>query len=233
MPNQNLEKIELENYYNNNELITIPLDKKYSPSYNAKRYFKKYTKLKNALEIVNKQKQETISDINYIESVIYELSTCKSVQDVEIVYEEILESPIFADKLKYTKQKNKPKKSKPLTKNKMVEFNPRKYTIDGYTVLVGRNNKENDYLTFKFAKKHDIWFHTKDIHGSHVILKVDTNEIVPEEILFEVAKIAVKHSKGASSSNVPVDYCKVSFVKKPNGSKPGFVVYSNNKTLYV
>ena len=233
LPNQNLEKVELENYYDNNNIITIPLDKKYSPSYNAKRYFKKYSKLKNALEVVNIQKQETISDINYIESVIYELSICRTVQDVEVIYEEILESPIFADKLKVTKSKKKVKKSKPLTKNKTVSFNPRKYTIDGYTILVGRNNKENDYLTCKFANKNDLWFHTKDIHGSHVILKVNPNQTVPEEILFEVAKISVKHSKGASSSNVPVDYCKVSFVKKPNGSKPGYVIYSNNKTLYV
>lgn len=233
MPNQNLDKVELENYYDNNNIITIPLDKKYSPSYNAKRYFKKYTKLKNALEIVNTQKQETISDINYIESVIYELSTCKTIEDIEVIYEEILESPIFADKLKSNKQKKKSKKSKPMTKNKMVTFNPRKYIVDGYTVLVGRNNKENDYLTCKYAKKNDIWFHTKDVHGSHVILKTNSNETIPDEVLFEVARIAVKHSKGASSSNVPVDFCKVSFVKKPNGSKPGFVIYSNNKTLYV
>ena len=120
-----------------------------------------------------------------------------------------------------------------MTKNKYVSFNPRKYVIDGYTILVGRNNKENDYLTCKFANKNDIWFHTKDIHGSHVILKTNPGEIVPEEILFEVAKIAAKHSKAKSSSNVPVDYCLVSFVKKPNGSKPGFVIYTHNKTLYV
>ena len=234
IPNQNLEKVEVQNYYNNNELITIPLDKKYVPSYNAKKYFKKYSKLKNALEVVNLQKKETIQDINYIESVIYELDASKDVQDIEEIFDEISESNIFAEKLKIKKQsKKKTKKSKPLTKNKYVSFNPRKYVIDGYTVLVGRNNKENDYLTCKYANKNDIWFHTKDIHGSHVILKTNPGEIVPDEVLVEVAKIAAKHSKAKASSNVPVDYCKVSFVKKPNGSKPGYVIYTNNKTLYV
>ena len=236
IPAQNLERVEVENYYQNNELITIPLDKKYLPSYNAKRYFKKYAKLKNALEVVNIQKQETMQDIDYIESVIYELEDCKTLNDVEEVYEEIAENSIFADSLKLknkNKNQRKAKKAKPLTKNKLASFNPLKYVVDGYTILVGRNNKENDYLTCKFANKNDIWFHTKDIHGSHVILRTNPNEIVPEEILLEAAKLAAKHSKAKNSSHVPVDFCKVAFVKKPSGSKPGFVIYRNNRTLYV
>lgn len=231
IPNKNTSQIELENYYNNNELISIPLDSKFSPSHNAKLYFKKYTKLKNALEIVNKQKQETIQDINYIESVVYELNTCTTVEDIDAIYNEISENSIFSYKIKTKKSKNR--RAKPLTKNKLTNFNPLKYVIDGYTILVGRNNMENDYLTFKYAKKTDIWFHTKDTHGSHVILKTEQNENVPEEIVFEVAKLAVKHSKAKNSSHTPVDYCKISFVKKPSGSKPGYVIYSNNKTVYV
>ena len=235
IPNKNLNSIEVENYYDNNNQITIPLDKKYLPSYNAKRYFKKYNKLKNALTIVNTQKEETIRDIDYIESVVYELDNSTSIQDIEVIYEEISENSLFADKLK-SKSKSKKasnKKAKPMTKNKLSSFNPLKYVIDEYTVLVGRNNKENDYLTCKFANKNDIWFHTKDIHGSHVILKTNPNEIVPDDILLEVAKLAAKHSKAKNSSHVPVDFCKVAFVKKPSGSKPGYVIYSNNKTLYV
>ena len=220
IPQKKVSFVTLENYYNNNEQVTIPLDIKYLPSYNAKKYFKKYSKLKNALEIVNIQKKETIEDINYIESVIYELDNSKNIDDIQIIYEEISENNIFSDKLKKTKKDNQRKKAKPLTKNKFSSFNPLKYVIDGYTILVGRNNKENDYLTCKFANKNDIWFHTKDIHGSHVILKTNPNEIVPEEILFEAAKLAAKHSKAKASSHVPVDYCKVSFVKKPSGSKP-------------
>ena len=235
IPNRNVNSIEVENYYDNNSPITIPLDQKYLPSYNAKRYFKKYNKLKNALAIVNVQKDETIRDIDYIESVIYELDNAKSIDDLEVIYDEISENSLFSDKLKVKSSSKKAsnKKAKPMTKNKLTSFNPLKYVIDGYTVLVGRNNKENDYLTCKFANKNDIWFHTKDIHGSHVILKTNPNEIVPDDVLFEVAKLAAKHSKAKNSSHIPVDFCKVSFVKKPSGSKPGYVIYSNNKTLYV
>lgn len=235
IPNRNVNSIEVENYYDNNSPITIPLDQKYLPSYNAKRYFKKYNKLKNALAIVNVQKDETIRDIDYIESVIYELDNAKSIDDLGAIYDEISENGLFSDKLKVKSSSKKAsnKKAKPMTKNKLTSFNPLKYVIDGYTVLVGRNNKENDYLTCKFANKNDIWFHTKDIHGSHVILKTNPNEIVPDDILFEVAKLAAKHSKAKNSSHIPVDFCKVSFVKKPSGSKPGYVIYSNNKTLYV
>lgn len=235
IPNRNVNSIEVENYYDNNSPITIPLDQKYLPSYNAKRYFKKYNKLKNALAIVNVQKDETIRDIDYIESVIYELDNAKSIDDLEAIYDEISENGLFSDKLKVKSSSKKAsnKKAKPMTKNKLTSFNPLKYVIDGYTVLVGRNNKENDYLTCKFANKNDIWFHTKDIHGSHVILKTNPNEIVPDDVLFEVAKLAAKHSKAKNSSHIPVDFCKVSFVKKPSGSKPGYVIYSNNKTLYV
>lgn len=215
IPNKNLENIELENYYNNNEPILIPLDKRYLPFLNAQRYFKKYSKLKNALKVVNTQKQETIQDINYIESVVYELEACKTVEDVDEIYEEIAENSLFTIKTK-SKNNKKGKKAKQFTKNKLAKFNPLKYVIDDYTILVGRNNKENDYLTCKFANKNDIWFHTKDIHGSHVILKTNPNEIVPEDILLKAAALAVKHSKAKDSSHVPVDYCKVSFVKKPN-----------------
>ena len=237
IPNRNVSNIEVENYYDNNNLITIPLDSRYLPSYNAKKYFKKYNKLKNALAIVNIQKEETIRDIDYIESVIYELDNSNSIEDIETIYEEISENSLFADKLKpkssAKKSSSKNKKAKLMTKNKLTSFNPLKYVINGYTILVGRNNKENDYLTCKFANKNDIWFHTKDIHGSHVILKTNPNEIIPEDILLEAAKLAAKHSKAKNSSHVPVDFCKVAFVKKPSGSKPGYVIYSNNKTLYV
>ena len=235
IPNRNVNSIEVENYYDNNSPITIPLDRKYLPLYNAKRYFKKYNKLKNALAIVNVQKDETIRDIDYIESVIYELDNAKSIDDLGAIYDEISENGLFSDKLKVKSSSKKAsnKKAKPMTKNKLTSFNPLKYVIDGYTVLVGRNNKENDYLTCKFANKNDIWFHTKDIHGSHVILKTNPNEIVPDDVLFEVAKLAAKHTKAKNSSHIPVDFCKVSFVKKPSGSKPGYVIYSNNKTLYV
>ena len=233
--NQNLENIELENYYDNNKLIKIPLDKKYTPSINAKRYFKKYNKLKNALDIVTKQKQDTLRELNYIESVVYELESSSTIEEVDTIYEEISEHDIFKDKTADLKngKKMKVKKSQ-LTKNKTVKFNPIKYTVDNHTIFVGRNNIENDYLTLKFANKSDFWFHTKDIHGSHVILKIMPNEPEPSiNLLIKCAEIAAFHSKARNSSNVPVDYCPIKFVKKPSGSKPGFVIYTNNKTLNV
>lgn len=244
IPNYNVSSISLENYYDNNKPITIPLDKKYSPQNNAKRFFKKYNKLKNALDIVGKQKIDTSEEIDYIESIIYEIENCKNIDDIKQIYDEIEDNPIFENKSfksKYFsssngKNKNYKKKSnskKQLTSNKFANFNPLKFVIDGYTILVGRNNKENDYLTNKFANKHDIWFHTKDIHGSHVILKTHPNEITPDNVIYEAAKLAALHSKAKNSSSVPVDYCEVSFVKKIPGNKPGLVIYKNNKTLYV
>lgn len=230
--NVNADKIKLENYYENNQIIEIPLDKKYVPSRNAKIYFKKYNKLKNALSIVGQQKEETLKELEYIESVIYELEECKTIDDLINVFDEISENNIFKEKPKKVNQKNKVKKSK-LTKDKKKQFNPIKYTINGYTLLVGRNNIENDYLTLKYAQKTDLWFHTKDIHGSHCILLLNKSKIPDDNIIVRCAQIAAFHSKGRNSSNVPVDVCEVKYVKKPNGSKPGFVIYKNNRTYSV
>ena len=234
IPNSNTNKLQLENYYDNNSIITISLDKRYSPSHNAKLFFKKYNKLKNALVIVGEQKQETIKDLDYIESVIYELEACSTIDDITNIFEEISESSVFKEKTDKYKEKKNPKiKKSKLTKNKNVNFNPIKYKIENYTFLVGRNNTENDYLTLKYAKKTDLWFHTKDIHGSHCILVLNNGPLPDNDILVKCAEIAAYHSKAKNSSNVPVDICQVKFVKKPNGSKPGMVIYKNNKTINV
>ena len=232
----NTDEIKLENYYDNNNFITITLDKKYPPSINAKMFFKKYSKLKNALQIVSEQKAETLNELNYIDSIIYELDNCKTLDDISTVLEEISENETFRDiNKKLAKKSNN--KSKKGNKNKnnstKFNFNPIKYDIGNYTLLVGRNNVENDYLTLKYAKKTDIWFHTKDIHGSHCVLVLNGNNIPSNDILIRCAEIAAYHSKGKNSSNVPVDYCQVKFVKKPNKSKPGMVIYTHNKTLNV
>ena len=235
--NKNIDYVFVENYYDNNNLIKIDLDKKYSPSINAKRFYKKYNKLKNTLEIVSVQKEDTLKDLDYIESVVYELENSSSLEDLSSIYEEISENDIFKDKIPSSFDKKKDSKSKKLkknslTKNKNVSFNPIKYTIDGFTILVGRNNKENDYLTLKYASKNDIWFHTQDIHGSHVILKLN-NSMPSLDILQKVASIAALHSKAKNSSNVPVDYCEVRYVKKPSNAKPGMVIYTHQHTLKV
>ncbi len=233
IPNKNLKEITLDNYYENQK-VTIPLDDRYLPSVNAKRFFKKYHKLKNALEIVTLQKEETMKELTYIESIIYELENCSTLEEVSEIFEEISENVIFKEKTEHLKNKKKANvKKSSLTKNKNVSFNPLKYTIDGYTLLVGRNNKENDYLTLKYAKKTDLWLHTKDIHGSHAILQLNPPQSPDDTILTHCAEITAYHSKAKNSSNVPVDICEVKYVKKPNGAKPGMVIYTNHKTLYV
>ena len=225
LTNTHSDNIELYNYYDNSN-IKIPLDVKYSPSMNAKKYFKKYSKLKNAYKIVSEQKVETEKELNYIESIVYELEDSTCLEDVQDIFEEISENVVFKEKLKRKEKKNKNQKKK-----KQQKFSPIEYEVNGYKIYVGRNNKENDWLTLSFASKTDYWFHTKDVQGSHVILKADKE--VNDDILVKVAEIAAKHSKAKMSSNVPVDYCLVQFVKKPNGSKPGMVIFTNNKTLNV
>lgn len=225
--NENLKEITLENYYTN-ENITIFLDDRYTPNINAKHFFKKYHKLKNTLEIVSKQKEETSRELNYIESIVYELENSSTLEDVQDIFEEMSENVIFKEKLK-----KKEKKKKNTKKKKQHIFSPIEYEIDGFKVYVGRNNKENDWLTLSFANKNDIWFHAKDIHGSHVILRVENGKCIDDDILVKCAEIAAKHSKAKESSNVPVDYCLVQFVKKPNGAKPGMVIFTNNKTINV
>ena len=106
-------------------------------------------------------------------------------------------------------------------------------TSDGFTVLVGKNNKQNDILTLKTAKNADMWFHTKDIHGSHVILRYEHGKEFSDTAILEAARLAAKYSKAKNSENVPVDYTLVKFVKKPSGAKPGMVIYTDNKTVYV
>ena len=233
IPNNNIDEITLKNYYDNNKEIIIKLDERYSPSINAKRFYKKYNKLKNTLEIVTIQKQETKSELQYLESIIYELECCNSIEEISEILDELSENEIFKEKINSLKNKRKYEiKKSNFTKNKKISFNPIKYKIDNFTFLVGRNNKENDYLTLKYAKKTDLWFHTKDIHGSHAILILD-NRTPNHDILNKCAEITAFHSKAKHSSNVPVDYCEVKYVKKPNKAKPGMVIYKNNSTLYV
>lgn len=220
----NVDSATLENYYDNNSLITIPMDKSISPNKNAEKYFKKYNKLKSTLEIVSIQKKETEKELNYIESIVYSIENAKNINDLEDIFDEISENLITSKNSKNNNEKNNKKDT---NKNNLL-----KYEINGFTVLVGKNNKQNDELTLKIASKNDYWFHTQAIHGSHVILKTDGKDI-DENTLFECAKLAAKYSKAKMSSNVPVDYCLVKFVKKPGSAKPGMVIYTNYKTLYV
>lgn len=227
-PNQNLDHIVLNNYYADNEKTFIPLDKSLSASMNAKKYFKKYTKLKNAYEIVTLQKQETKREIDYLESVIYELESAKTTSDIDAIYTEFSES--FLEKNVSNHHENI--KNKTAKKKKEEAFSPLHFNIDGYSVFVGKNNKQNDFLTLKYAHSNDLWFHVKDIHGSHVVLKTNGEEI-SQETINKCASLCAFYSKAKNSSNVAVDYTFVRYVKKPANSKPGMVIYTNYQTVNV
>lgn len=213
------ERVTVINYYDGNE-ISIPLDNKVSPAKNAQSYFKKYGKSKTAIKEKAVQLEDTESDITYLESIAVYISNAESLEEIEEIRNELVE----AGYLRKRKQFGKPAKTKP---------SPHSFTTsDGFKVLVGRNNKENDLLTFKTATGRDIWLHVKDIPGSHVILFTEGREIT-ETAIFEAAAAAAYYSKGKSSENVPVDYVLAKYVKKPSGAKPGMVIFTNNKTVYV
>ncbi len=218
--------IEVENFYNDNEIIKIKIDSNISASQNAEKYFKKYNKMKNTLKITKVQKEETEKELDYLGSLIEELDRCQTVQDIDEVYNEINENILFTD------IKLKGKNKKQAIKDKTSLENYIRTKVDEYDTYIGKNNRQNDNLTLKVARDNDIWLHAKDIHGSHVILR--TNGEMPKISTIEkAAKLAAYHSKAKYSSHVPVDYCFVKFVKKPKGSAPGYVIYSNNKTVFV
>lgn len=255
MPDYPQAEVTLENYYDNNNLITIPLDEKFSPSKNAKNFFKKYRKLQNTIAIVEKQKELSEAELSYLESIVYELEEVSSIEDIDNIYSEICDNLIFGKNANTVNNHvynshDKIANSRNSKSNKQSSSSnmPEKRNIDGYTVYIGKNNKQNDYLTCRLAQNSDIWFHTKDIHGSHVVLKVDSNPNashansensgisntfnVPDAVLYKCASVAAYYSKARMSQNVPVDYTLIKYVKKPNGAKPGMVIYTNNKTIY-
>lgn len=222
--------VELENYYDNNNLVKIPINNELSTSQNAENYFKKYNKQKNTLEIVNAQKKDSEKELDYLESLIYELDNANDLDSVNEIYNEISENILFNDNTNL--KSNGKMQNKEVKKETSSIDNYMRMNIDGYTVLIGKNNRQNDYLTMKVANDNDYWFHTKDIHGSHVILR--SNGDMPKmETIIKCAKIAAYYSKAKFSSNVPVDYTLVKYVKKPNGAVPGYVIYTNQKTVNV
>lgn len=225
---ENMTEVELFNYYDNTN-VKIPINPAISITKNAENYFKKYNKMKNTLEIVNIQKKETNKELDYLESLIQEMDNCENINDVDEVYNEISDNILFSDIS--IKNKRGTKKDKKTEMSSSLS-NYIKLKIDEFDVFIGKNNKQNDYLTLKVANDNDYWFHTKDIHGSHLILK--SNGITPKISTIEkCAKICAYYSKAKFSSHVPVDYTLKKFVKKPHGSVPGYVIYTNNKTIYV
>ena len=206
----NLESIEVENYYDNNNLITIPLDKSIPVSKNIEKFFKKYNKLKNALTIVSEQKKETEKELEYIESIVFSIENSKNLSDLNEIYLEI--SNNLTTKKEFQKKEKNKNKSKESKKNQ-EEMSFEIHIIDGFQIYVGKNKIQNDYITHKLAGPNDIWFHTQKIHGSHVLLKNPDGLDITEDILFKSACLANEISKGNASFNVSVDYCFARYVK--------------------
>ena len=212
-------KITLPNFYDNNKEITISLSNQLSPSQNAQKYFKKYQKLKNAVTFINEQIELTKKEVAYLEEIQtqIELATPADLNDIKTELQQ--EGYI-------KKKQQKSKHSSRVKINKPESF----IASDGTEILVGKNNLQNEKLTLHTAKKTDIWLHAKNIPGSHVIIKSNNPS---DETLFEAAMLAAYFSKFRSSANVPIDYVQVKNIRKPNGSKPGFVIYEGQKTLTV
>ncbi len=226
----NTDCISIENYYDNNNLIEIPLDKSISIQKNIQKYFKKYNKLKNALEIVSIQKKDAEKELDYIGSIVFSLESAKTLNDLNEIYEEISEN--FSSKKDFLRNKKDVPKKK--VSNTSSDFETIEF--EGYTIYIGKNNIQNDYISLKLARQNDIWFHTQKIHGSHILLKnfenLDFSDI-PEQVLYKCACLAKENSKASLATNVSVDYCFARYVKKVSGAKPGMVIYTNFKTIIV
>ena len=213
------------NYYTNEE-ITIPLDETLSPMENAKKYFEKYNKLKRTYEALSVYIRETKEALDYMESVRLSLDLALTEEDLNAIKEELIESGYLRRHIDKSSKK-KPQKVK--LKNTPLHY----LSSDGYHLYVGKNNLQNDELTFQFATGADWWFHAKGIPGSHVILKTNgiSTEALPDRVFEEAAALAAYYSKGRDGEKVEIDYVEKKQVKKPAGGKPGFVVYYTNYSM--
>ncbi|MCM3040337.1 NFACT family protein [Paenibacillus motobuensis] len=212
--------VELINYYDENQATeTIELDPLLTPSENAQRYFKKYNKYKNSLTVIDEQMKITREEISYMEQLLQQLSHA-TLDDIDEIREELVQQGYLRDRSK--KMKKKKKNDKPTL---------HVYTSsEGIEIYVGKNNLQNDYVTNRVGNANDTWLHTKDIPGSHVLIRSNS---YGEATLNEAAQLSAYYSQAKQSSSVPVDYTLIRHVRKPSGAKPGFVIYDHQKTLFV
>ncbi len=217
-----MDKVVLSDWYSEGEMIEITLNERLTPAQNAQAYYKKYNKSKSAKVHLNAQIESAKAELEYIGTVFDSLTRASTERELTEIRAELYHSG-YASKMKnYTEKK----RQAPI----IMKFE----TSDGHTVLCGKNNTANDYLTTKLANRRDWWFHVKDQPGSHVVLECFDGEDDPSESAFtEAAMIAAYHSAAKESSGVAVDYTRVREVKKPAGSKPGYVIYHTNWTAYV
>ncbi|MGM0368897.1 MAG: Rqc2 family fibronectin-binding protein [Bacillota bacterium] len=214
-------KVKLPNYYEDNQEVTIELDETLTPAENAQYYFDKYEKAERSIKYLKNEVRKAKNEIKYLNQLENNLNNAESLTELQKLKEELMEEGYIKEQ--NHNQNNKDKKLAPL------KFK----STDGYDILVGRNNKQNDKLTKKIANDQDLWLHVKDLAGSHTIIRNHTGKEIPENTILEAAQIATHYSKGRQSSKVPVDYTPVKQVNKPKGAKPGMVYYEKQTTLYV
>lgn len=211
----------VDNYYADPvERIAIPLDRQLTPGENAQRYYKKYQKLKAARDMAIVQREQTLSELNYLEGQLDNLTKCTAENELSELIEELKDQG-------YVKRDKGGKKKMKLAASKPMHF----VSSTGADIYVGKNNRQNDELTLRFASPNDIWMHTKNIPGSHVIVKGASEQ--DTATMTEAALLAAYYSRARGSENVAVDYTPRKYVKKPAGAKPGMVIYTTNKTAYV
>lgn len=218
-----VKEVSLENFYSEDmEVVTVPLNPKYSPAENAQRYYKKYSKLKNAYALLLKEIPKTEEEIEYLENVLNSIDNCTEIVELEEIKDELIKEGY----LKIYKNNKNIKKKSPKSK-------PHHYiSSDGFHIYVGKNNRQNEYLTLKMANKDDMWLHAQKIPGSHVIIRKN-KESISDTALREGALLAAYYSKAKHSNNVAVDYTEKKNVKKPKNAKTGMVIYENFNTIFV
>ncbi|MEK0313174.1 Rqc2 family fibronectin-binding protein [Cohnella sp. 56] len=215
-------QVEVTDYYEEDQpTIRVQLDPLLTPNENAQRYFRKYTKMKNSREVVTEQIDETEREIAYLESVLQGLDTATPA-DIEEIRAELMEQGYIRARGGRKGDRGKKKNDRPAILC---------YTSsEGVPIYVGKNNTQNDYVTNRLGQPSDTWLHTKDMPGSHVLIRAAE---FGEQTLREAANLAAYYSKGKESSLVPVDYTKIRLVRKPSGAKPGYVIYDGQKTLFI
>lgn len=215
------DSVTVENFYDEMKEIKIPLDPTLDGPSNAAKYYKKYSKLKNAASFLTEQIEIGKSEISYLESILLNIDFAERPDEIDELYEEM-------EKEGYLKKKKKNNKKKKDSDENYITVK----TEDGFDIYIGKNNRQNDYLTHKKAKKNDLWFHVKDAPGSHVILKNDNRDFTNNSLL-TAAKLAAKYSSLSKSQNIPVDYTFKMYVKRHPAKKPGLVTYTNYKTINI
>ncbi|MDR1001370.1 MAG: NFACT family protein [Clostridiales bacterium] len=214
-------------YVNPGAIVEIELDAELSPAENAQRYFTKYVKAKRAHAALTEQIKQNEVDMDYLYSVQNALDNAESEAEIEEIRDELVESGYSRSK-QHAKGKNAGRMARGSSKTKPLQYT----SADGFVIIVGKNNRQNDEITLRLAEPNDLWLHTKGVPGSHVIIRADGRS-VSDAAIDQAAGIAAYYSKARESSLVPVDYTLKRHVKKPNGAKPGMVIYVKNKTAYV